>query len=155
VQACEVHHRMKTASEKTESDETIAARFSGDQEQYVEHIVVRSCAWPRSRYADLDGYIEIKINSVDGHGDSEASGTNRADRISAPCPRLKVAYQFGHMGDYENLTPFIMTADTVATAYGERWTRQNGSDSLPFYPERGEFVVLHNGNDLISIAACM
>jgi hypothetical protein len=157
VQACEVQHGMKTASEKTVSEETIRATYSGDQDQYVQHIIFRSCAWPRSLYGDLDGYFEIKIESVEGPGDSEASGTNRADRISAPCPRLRVAYQFGHMGDYKSLNPFIMSADTVATAYGERWTRPNGNVSgyLPFYPERGEFVVLHNDNDAISIAECL
>lgn len=154
VQACEVQHSMKVASEKNESDETIPARFSGDQDHYVEHIVFRSCAWPRSRYTDPDGYLEIKITSVDGPGDSEASGTNVADRILAPCPRLRLAYQFGSQGAYENLAPFIMAADTVATAYGERWTRPNGSDPLPFYPERGEFVVLHNDKHGISTAEC-
>jgi hypothetical protein len=157
AQACEVRHSMKTASEKTESNETIPAKFSGDHDQEVEHIVFRSCTWPRSRYADLDGYFEINVTTVDGPGDSEASGTNRADRISARCPQLRVAYGFGHMGDYKNLAPFVMTADTIATAYGEHWTRPDGNVSgyLPFYPDRGEFVVLHNDNDVISIAECM
>lgn len=70
---------------------------------------------------------------MDGPGESEASGTNRADRITAPCRQLIVVYQFGSQGAYENERPITITADTLVTGYGESWKNENGA--LPFYPE--------------------
>jgi hypothetical protein len=151
VQACEMQHGMKTASEKAESSETI--RGNGGPDQFVEHTAFRSCAWPRSQYADGDGYLEIKVQTVQGPGESEASGTDDADRITAPCQQLIVAYQMGHMGAYENESPITITADTLVTSYGEPWKNENGA--LPFYPDRGEFVVLHNGHHVIQSARCV
>jgi hypothetical protein len=152
VQACEAQHGMKTASEKTESTETIPAR-NGEPETFIEHTAFRSCVWPRSQYADGDGYLEIKVQSVDGPGESEASGTNRADRITAPCRQLMVAYQFEHMGAYENESPITITADTLVTSDGKSWKNENGA--LPFYPDAGDFVVLRNDNHVIQSARCL
>ena len=70
---------------------------------------------------------------MDGPGESEASGTNRADRITAPCRQLIVVYQFGSQGAYENERPITITADTLVTSYGESWKNENGA--LPLYPE--------------------
>jgi hypothetical protein len=150
VQACEVQHRMKTASEKTESSETIPG--NGGPDQFVRHTAFRSCAWPRSQYSDGDGYLEIKVQTVQGPGESEASGTDEADRITAPCRQLIVAYQFGAQGGYENERPITITADTLVTSYGEPWKNENGA--LSFYPEAGEFVVLHNMKHYIQGARC-
>lgn len=151
VQACEGQHGMKIASEKSESLETAATNSVPGKT--IDHISFRSCAWPRSNYADADGYLEIKVQSVDGPGESEASGANVADRIAAPCKRLTVAYQFGSQQTYENQTPLTITADTVVTVDGQRWTNENGA--LPFYPDVGEFVVLHNDHYMIQSANCL
>ncbi len=151
VQACEGQHGMKIASEKTELSETIPAAGFGSP-KYVEHVSFRSCTWPRSGYADADGYLEVKVQSVEGPGESEASGVNIADRITAPCKQLTIAYQFGTQGNYENQTPFTITADTIVTADGKPWTNESGA--LPFYPDAGEFVVLHNDHYMIQSAKC-
>jgi hypothetical protein len=152
VQACEVQHGMKTSSDKTQSDETIPAT-TVEPEKFIEHVQFRSCTWPVSRYADGDGYLEIKVQTVNGPGEDQASGTNEADRITAPCKQLRVAYQFGHMGDYKNLDPVTISADTVETIEGRPFVNTQGA--LPFYPESGEFVMLHNGNNVIQSAKCI
>lgn len=152
VQACEIRHGMNSASEKSRSFETIPAKYS-EPESFVTHISFRSCVWPKSSYADADGYLEIKVQSVQGPAEDEASGMDYADRIIAPCKQLKVAYQYGHMGYYQNGTPFTVTADTIVTLNEGLWKDENGA--LPFYPEAGEFVVLHNGHNEISSAGCL
>jgi hypothetical protein len=151
VQACEAQHGMKIASDKAESVETAPAS-SGSPGKTIEHIAFRSCTWPRSAHADADGYLEIKVQSVDGPGESEASGTNVADRITAPCQQLTVVYQFGSQGAYEYEAPITMAADTIVTDDGKHWTNKNGA--LPFYPDLGEFVVLHNDHYEIASAKC-
>jgi hypothetical protein len=157
LQACEKQHGLKTAFEKTDSTETTPAA-DGAPEKFVEHVDFRSCSWPRTRYADPDGYFEIKVRSDNGPGDSEASGTDEADRITAPCPQLLVTYQFGAMGDYRNLTPFRVNADTVVSVEDAKlWTPPNGNvgETLPFYPDAGEFVVLRSGRYIIANAKCL
>jgi hypothetical protein len=151
VQACEAQHGMKTASDKTDSLQTIPASDAGPQSS-TEHISFRACVWPRSRYADADGYLEIKVQSVQGPGDNEASGTNAADRIAAPCQQLTVAYQFGSQGAYENTAPITITADTVVTVDGKPW--KQADNPLDFYPDSGEFVVLHDDHYMIENASC-
>lgn len=152
VQACEVQHGMKTASEKSESLETTPAANT-EPGKTIDHITFRACTWPRSSAADGDGYLEIKVQSVDGPGDNDASGIDLADRIVAPCHQLTVAYQFGHMGAYENQTPFTISADTLVTVDGKPWINENGA--LPFYPDAGEFVVLHSTHYMIQSANCL
>ncbi len=151
VQACEAQHGMKTAYERAESVETIPATNIAD-EKVIGHYTFRSCNWPRSQYADGDGYLEIKVQSVDGPGESEASGMDEADRITAPCPQVTVTYQFGHMGAYENETPFTVNADTIMTVDGKLWKNENGA--LPFYPDTGEFVVLRSGHYELESVKC-
>jgi len=151
VQACEVQHGMKIAEEKKDWVETIPPQ-NGDPETVVEHFNFRSCEWPKSRYADGDGYLEIRVNSVTGPGDSEASGEDEADRIAAPCPQLTVAYQYGHMGDFENKPPFTVAANTIVDVDGTLWTGKRST--LPFYPDEGEFVVLRSGHYVIGSARC-
>ncbi len=152
VQACEAQHAMKVSSEKTSSLETIPAK-DGSPAEFIEHVSFRSCTWPKLRYADADGYLEIKVQSVQGPGEGEASGMDYADRIAAPCKQLKVAYQYGHMGVYENRDPFTINANSIVTLDGEPWKNEQGA--LPFYPDAGEFVVLHNGHNGISSADCV
>jgi hypothetical protein len=151
VQACEMQHGLKTASTRTESSETIPAR-SGEPEQFVEHIDFRSCAWPKSQYADGDGYLEIRVRTVRGPGEYEATGTTSADRITAPCQQLIVAYQMGTQGAYENEAPFTINADTVVTEEDGKLWKDDGA--LPFYPGAGEFVVLHNSHHGLGSAKC-
>ncbi|MGD0511479.1 MAG: hypothetical protein ABSA33_06625, partial [Candidatus Micrarchaeaceae archaeon] len=103
VQACEVRHNMKIASEKSVSDETQPSQYSGDTDHYIQHIAFRSCRWLSSRYADLDGYLEITITTVDGPGDSNASGTNY---VLDPGAFAKYIEYFNSMED-ENVTNYV------------------------------------------------
>jgi hypothetical protein len=151
VQACEERHDMKTAYEKTDSHEIIPATSTEDA-QYISHIDFRSCTWPKSRYSDEDGYLEIRVRTVKGPGEYEATGMTDADRITAPCSQLIVAYQLGHMGEYENDTAFTINADTVVVRETRELWKNDGS--LSFYPNTGEFVVLHNGHYGLQSAKC-
>lgn len=151
VQGCEERHGMKQALEKSTSSETIPATAI-EEAQFVEHIEFRSCTWPVSSFADGDGYLQISVRTVSGPGDSEASGTDEADRFKAPCRRLRVTYDFGHMGDFEAGKPFFVDADTVVVN-GEGLWKNDGH--LPFYPDHGEFVVLHNGHYDLQTAECV
>jgi hypothetical protein len=152
VQACEERHGMKSAFEKSESEETIPAT-NIEEAQYISHITFQSCAWPKSPHSDEDGYLEIKIRTVKGPGDAEYTGTTYADRITAPCQQLEVQYQLGHMGEYHNEDPFVVKADTVVVRETQHlWRTEDGS--LPFYPALGEFVVLHNSHYGLGSAKC-
>ena len=134
VQACEMQHGLKTASTSTESSETIPAS-NGEPAQFVEHIDFRSCSWPRSQYADGDGYLEIRVRTVQGPGQYEATGTTSADRITAPCQQLIVAYQLGTQGAFENEAPFTINADTVVTEEDGKLWKNDGT--LPFLSRPG------------------
>jgi len=151
VQACEGQHGMKTSTERKNWTETAPAG-NGGPEASVEHADFRSCEWPKSRYADADGFLEIKVSSVTGPGDFEASGVNMADRITAPCPQLTLSYQFGKQGDFQNEPSITVSADTIVTVDGKPWT--GAHQSLPFYPDEGEFVVLRNDSYEIASARC-
>lgn len=113
----------------------------------------RECAWPKSRYADGGGYLEIRVNSVTGPGETEAYGANMVDRIAAPCLRLSVSYQFGTQGAYENSAPFTVTCNTVLIVNGKPWMGKR--NTLPFYPDEGEVVVIRNDHYQIASARCL
>lgn len=151
VQACEGQHGMKNATEKKEWMETTPAR-NGEPEALTGHIEFRSCVWPKPPFADGDGFLEIRVSSVAGPGESEASGEDAADRITAPCQNLTLSYQYGHMGDFHNDPPFTVSANNVVTVEGNPWMGRRSS--LPFYPGEGEVVVLRNGHYGIGSARC-
>ncbi len=150
VQACEVQHGMKSSTERQASTEPIPSR--NGEPAITEQVSFRSCEWPKSQFADGDGYLEIKVNSVAGPGDSEASGEDVADRIAAPCPQLTLSYQYGHMGYFDNEAPFTASANTIVGVDGKAWTGER--TSLPFYPDEGELVVLRNDHYVIGSAKC-
>ena len=151
VQACEQRHGMKMSSEKIESTETVPAT-AYDRQQEVEHIDFRSCTWPKSRYSDGDGFLQVSSRTVSGPGDYEATGTTFADRIKAPCEKLVVGYGFGSQGAFDREPPFTIKADTIMT--GENAALWKSDNMLPFYPDAGEFVVLHNSHDVLQRAEC-
>ena len=151
VQACEQRHGMKVSLEKADSTETIPAT-AYDKEQVVEHIDFRSCTWPKGRYSDGDGFMQISVRTVPGPGEYEATGTTFADRIKAPCDRLVLGYGFGSQGTFDKEPPFTIKADTVMT--GENHALWKNDNTMPFYPDAGEFVVLHNSHDSLQTAQC-
>jgi hypothetical protein len=151
VQACEERHGMKQAVEKAESNETIPASTGADEE-IVLHIDFRSCSWPAASFADGDGFLQIRVRDVRGPGEYEATGITEADRFTAPCSHLLVSYGFGHMGEFSSEKPFRIDADTVIVRETQETWKNDGH--LPFYPDRGEFVVLHNSHYSLQSAAC-
>ena len=159
VQACEKQHGMKTALEKSESQEpnpnfkpnSIAKE---ERDQMINHTLFRICTWPSPAYADADGYYEIEVRLERGPTDDDASGTNFADIFTAPCQTLSVTYHFGQQGLYQNQPPLTISADTIVTVDdGKRW-KGNAWDQ-PFSPDAGEFVVLHNYHYDIESAHCL
>jgi hypothetical protein len=155
VQACEQHHGMKTAFEKIETPAKIISSGSAEEmPEFEYHTNFHYCAWPPAKYSDGDGYLEINVTTVNGPGEGEASGTDDADRITAPCPQVITTYQFGHMGDYENLAPFTVSANAVLTVEGKPWVRTQDERELPFYPETGEMVVLRSGHYGLESVRC-
>lgn len=151
VQACEAQHGMKTSTEKKEWVEG-AGPSNGDPGGNVEHEDFRFCDWPKGRYAEGDGYLEIRVRTANGPGTDEASDENVADRITAPCPQLALTYQFGHMGYSENTPPVTVSADKIVRPEGTLW---NGDRrSLLFYPDPGEIVVLRNHSYALEAARC-
>lgn len=156
VQACEEHHGMKTANERVKGYQNVSSNneSSNGQLEFEFHTDYRSCIWPRTQYSDGDGYLEIKVVEVNGVGDSEASGTDNADRITAPCPQIIATYQYGHMGEYRNLDPIRVSANAVVTVDGKPWVKQDGEVDLPFYPETGEMVILASGHYGLESVKC-
>jgi hypothetical protein len=65
---------------------------------------------------------------------------------------LVVGYALGFQGGYGNETPFTINADTVVVR--ETQALWKNDYSLPFYPDAGEFVVLHNGHYGLQTAKC-
>ncbi len=151
VQACEQRHGMKMSAEKTETTETVPAT-AYERQQEIEHVDFRSCTWPKSPYSDGDGFLQISSRTVPGPGESESTGTTYADRIKAPCEKLVVGYGFGSQGTFDREPSFTIKADTVMT--GENHALWKSDNTLPFYPDAGEFVVLHNSHDALQRAEC-
>jgi hypothetical protein len=118
-----------------------------------ESITFARCDWPPPSYAGADGYSAIKEVIVTGPGQGEVSGTDLADRITAPCQKLKVSYTFESMGAYQYLPPFTVNADEIYWQNGEIW--QGDRSTLNFYPARGEIVILHNDKEVIDSATCV
>lgn len=117
------------------------------------HFAFESCAWPPPSHADADGHLTITV-FTDSGPDSDEAGYDYADRLTGPCDAFLVTYDFGSQGAFDHLAPFAVDAGTVATVSqgGARWTG-NLSD-LPFYPERAEGTVLHNGRYILRDATC-
>jgi hypothetical protein len=151
VRACEQQHGMKLAFEKLQSTEKIGNR-DGYDPQDIERIDFRSCTWPKSTHSDEDGYSEIRLRTFKGPGQYEATGATVADRITAPCSQLTVTYGFGSQGAFENEPAFDIHANTIAMSEDHTIWKNDGT--LSFYPEAGEFVVLHNSHYGIQSAKC-
>lgn len=108
-----------------------------------------SCDWPPPSWADADGYTRISVTSTQGPGTFEATGTNIADRITAPCPTLTVGYVFGSQGAYSTVPPITIHAREVVTIDGKPY-----AGPLPFAPSQQERVILHNGKYGLDVAIC-
>lgn len=114
---------------------------------------VLSCEWPRPAWADPDGYTEIRVESVDRPGFSEASTASRVDRIHGPCHVFELAYDFGKQGGFEHLKPFQAKLGDVR--HGGDGNRYEGDLSdLPAYPDRDEVDVFLNYSYSLASARC-
>jgi hypothetical protein len=115
-------------------------------------VVFAYCDWPSPSYRAQDSYTEIRIVTVDGPGEFEASDASLADRVTAPCQQLELSYTFGLQGAVEYLSPFTVSPGTVTSqdAPGEPWDGE-----LPFSPERGEVVYVHNAHQSLDHARCI
>ena len=154
IQACEDRHKMKSASDSNESTETVA-KGSGayGQPEQVQHVDFRSCAWPRTPFSEGDGFSQIELRTVTGPGEFEASGTTLGDRFRAQCKKLSVGYGLGVQGYFENEKHLTLRADTIVVAPdGTPWKNDG---SLPFYPDEGDFTVLHNTHYRAQNAKCL
>jgi hypothetical protein len=116
-------------------------------------IAVRSCEWPRPAWADPDGFIEIRVESVGRDGFSEASTASKVDRIHGPCKVFLLSYDFGKMGEFEHLQPFrAKVGDMLHGAYGDPYMGK--VSDLPAYPDRDEVDVFLNHSYWLADARC-
>ncbi|HTJ36004.1 MAG TPA: Hsp70 family protein [Dactylosporangium sp.] len=141
VADCERQHKM-TKAKQTDDNGAGVQQF-------------KTCEWPPSKLADADGYWEIIVNSVQGPGDSEATGMSIADRVNGPCETFEMTYDYGHMGESSHLQPFKVPRGSIwitTVNGGERW--DGDRSTLPFYQDRDEAVVLTSGHYGLVTAAC-
>lgn len=116
-------------------------------------VVYRTCEWPPPRYADPDGYHEVRVAEEEGPGRCEADGTNYADRITTNSPAVELSYSFGSQGYYAHEAPFRACQGDVLMSNGESYDDRHGP--IPFYPDRDEIVVLHNGKHSLDRVKCL
>ncbi|MBV8297848.1 MAG: serine/threonine protein kinase [Acidimicrobiia bacterium] len=148
VAACERTHQLSKAQDLQDLTSTITTSLTELQLQ-----AFKSCRWPPGPGDDPDGYSEIRVNTRQGPGQDEASGTDLADYIdsSASCRSLRLGYDFGSMGDFRHLPPFQVTTGAVREQEtGQPWT---GEAPNP-YPVGNETVILHNGKNQVVSAQC-
>jgi hypothetical protein len=110
------------------------------------------CDWPPPPYADPTGYTAIRVATVDGPGADSASGDNLAYRITSTCRLYRLAYSFGKQGAYSHLKPFLARPGLI-TRIDQPAKIWRGA--LPFYPSRGEVVVLTTYDYGLDSAACV
>ena len=146
LQTCKTNHKMEQVSEIERK--TVSTEYG----EYEKITRFRYCEWPAPSFADPDGYYEIRYRNEKGPGDSEATGTNDADRLRAPCDKLQLWYDFGSQGAYSHYEPFFANVGSVVGIGGDEYDGSQGN--LPFYPDRDELVVLRNGKKIIAKAEC-
>ncbi len=113
-----------------------------------------SCMWPAPSYADADGFTQITFQTVAGPGADEASDSDWVDRITGPCNKFTLAYDFGSQGALEHLAPFTIPVGLITSIDQPGTAWPGGVKSLSFYPARDEVDVMHNSNDELSGASC-
>jgi hypothetical protein len=112
------------------------------------------CQWPPPTYAQADGYSDVTVTGDRGPGTYEATDANYADRIVASCKDLQLAYSYQNMGVDEHQPPFAVSSGAVVTVLGKPWVT-NSPAPLPFYPNRGDVVVLRNSKYRLDFALCV
>jgi hypothetical protein len=136
---------------------------------FFEQRTYATCDWPPPPGASPDGYRAITVTTVDGPGEFEATGSTFADRVESRCKVLELDYQFGFMGDFEPLPAIrgrpgqtrrlvfeLPERGEQARSDAVAWSPGEGEErSLPFYPARDEFVVLHNNQTVLEDARCV
>ena len=134
VTACERTHDMNGAHVKISLPPTLT---------------FAACDWPPPKWADPDGYAAIVVTTTQGPGAYEATGTDYADRIVAPCQNVTLGYLFGSQGGHAADPPIIVRAGDIVTMEGKPY-----SGPLPFSPGRQERIVLHNAKNGLDTAEC-
>ncbi len=174
VRECIRDHGLRQARQKREpaaGESDIAAPDPMPEFAIFEQRTYASCSWPAPPGADPDGYRAVTATTVDGPGENEATGTNYAERIESHCEVVEIDVLHGSMGSFEHLAPVrgrpgevvMLTTipregSTGLTSGLRPWSPGRFGDgeatSLPFYPERDELVVLHNGKNVIEDLRC-
>jgi hypothetical protein len=138
IELCESAHHMESQTTRTDSETTMNFRF---------------CQWPAPSWADGDGYYTIVVRELDGPGDSEASGANRADYIKIPCRKARLEYDFGSQGYYAHIP--AITASVGDVIAGSPDSDKKLRKQLLEYPSRDEIVYLHNDKQSLQSAKCV
>ena len=155
IAACERAHGLRSAQDRRppRSGETRV-----DRSQVISgapQTVFVSCTWPPAPGADSDGYRAIALSTVQGPGESEATGRSLADRIESRCRTLKLAYSRAFMGEQTRLDPFrahpgdIWAPSETRSGFariGKIGTPSGNQAKLPFYPGGDEVIVLNSGH---------
>ena len=138
TRACLATHGMQQTSERIQT----GAR-----------IQFKACSWPPAPAGQADGFTQISVITDSGPGAYESTGTNYADRITAPCRTIVLAYTYQNMGVDDHRPEIRVAARSFVTVDGTPWL-DTAPSILPFYPQRDETVVLRNGKYRLDTAGC-
>lgn len=151
VRRCMTQHRLPKAKVTTV---TPAPTYKEEEGALVHAQVFKSCTWPPAVGADADGYLEITNKLVVAFPfTSEAEGIGLADRITAPCKRLRLHYTYAFQGYQERDPPILVdTGQIIVKNTGEVW---GPGRQLPFYFGPDEAVVLRNTKVTLDAVHCV
>jgi hypothetical protein len=161
VRECMRLHRMPKANSKsttsTKSLEGEPEGLSGGPAGAAEVRIFRSCSWPPAKWADPDGFNELKVITIDGPVEGAASGLDVADRFFSDCHQVEVLYTFVHQA-HEPMPPIRVTrGHIIEHATEKEWKPKVGDATmgLGFGVQRDEAVVLRGSHVKFDSAKCV
>ncbi len=119
-------------------------RDEGDGRWYF-----RACAWPAPTGAGGDGFSEVTVRTLEGPGESEATGMTVAHVLTSTCRDLEVGYLFDNQGTLVPEQPVRLTkGETRRVEGGSIVTAANA-------PGRDQSVVLSSARYQLDTVRCV
>jgi hypothetical protein len=114
-----------------------------------------SCSWPPAPGATVDGFLAVVVALTNGPGSSEASGTDDAWRIVAPCTTVGLRYAFRNQGSAAGPPEFQAQAGQIWGTNGNSFSELGVLPQAPFTPLASEIDVLTNSTYAPVSARCI